>query len=145
MLVTERIESCSVADSNGCWIWARSVDRDGYGRFKIAGRTMRAHRVSYEAFVGSAAGRLVCHKCDVPSCVNPDHLVLGTHSTNMLDRTERNRVVPRGKKAGPKLTPVEFLRIKELRKSGVGIVPLGVMFGVTKNRISQICNHWNPC
>lgn len=145
MDVRKRISGGVSLDDRGCWIWLGCRDRDGYGKIKIGGRTVGAHRAAYEAFVGPAGGRLVCHTCDVPACANPAHLRLGTNSTNMAERTERGRFVPRDKKPGPKLTAADNARIIELRGSGATISQLGEQFGVTKNRISQICNHWRPC
>ncbi len=78
---------------NGCWIWEAGKDGDGYGLFKPAPKiTHRAHRVSYEFFHGPIpSGMNVLHSCDNPSCVNPDHLLLGTHRENMEDMCHKGR------------------------------------------------------
>ncbi len=85
-----------VDDSTGCWNWARGSFRAGYGAIAHGKRTLKAHRVSYELHVGPIpAGMLVCHKCDNPRCVNPDHLFLGTVRDNALDMVSKGRAARR--------------------------------------------------
>jgi hypothetical protein len=72
----------------GCWLWTDALDRDGYGH--ISG--VRAHRQSWKLFRGEIPrGVYVLHECDVPSCVNPDHLFLGTQQDNLLDMARKDR------------------------------------------------------
>jgi hypothetical protein len=79
---------------DGCWEWTGSKERKGYGRFKIKNKKFLAHRMSYQLANGTDPGDLlVCHKCDFPSCVNPDHLFLGTASENQKDSVSKKRHV----------------------------------------------------
>lgn len=81
-----------VSKSQGCWQWTGPLDRYGYGIMSRNGRRLLAHRASYIINVGEIAdGLLVCHHCDNPSCVRPDHLYAGTPRDNMLDKTKRGR------------------------------------------------------
>ena len=92
--VKDRFESKIAYESmSGCWLWTASLDRQSYGYF-FSNKTEKAHRVSYKLYKGPIPeGLSVCHKCDVPSCVNPDHLWLGTHKDNERDKIAKGRAV----------------------------------------------------
>jgi hypothetical protein len=76
----------------GCWMWEGSVSPQGYGQINVNGRTWGAHRMSYIAFHEDDPGDLlICHSCDVPLCVNPDHLWAGTATANMQDCISKGR------------------------------------------------------
>ena len=79
-----------------CWIWTKccSGGREGfrYGQLKVNGKVTLAHRYSYSLFNGAISDGLhVLHRCDVPSCVNPEHLFLGTNTDNIADSVNKNR------------------------------------------------------
>lgn len=79
--------------NTGCHIWAASLDSVGYGLFGIRRKLFKAHRVAWMLCKGAVPeGLCVLHKCDTPSCVNPDHLFLGTHADNMADKKRKGRV-----------------------------------------------------
>jgi len=89
-IIKRFMEFVSINSVSGCWEW-NGVTRQGYGRFHKDGKMRTAHRVSYEIHIGSAMDLLVLHKCDNASCVNPDHLFLGTQRDNVLDMVSKNR------------------------------------------------------
>ncbi len=77
---------------SGCWLWRRARMGEGYGIFKLRGVVHYAHRVAYALFKGRIPkGALVCHVCDVPACVRPDHLYAGSSSMNLRDSWSRGR------------------------------------------------------
>lgn len=78
----------------GCWIWMNCLS-EGYGSFRrfYRGKTQRAHKASYEAFVGVVpSGFDVCHSCDIRCCCNPAHLFVGTRKENMQDASKKGRL-----------------------------------------------------
>lgn len=77
----------------GCWLWTAAVNRPGgYGVVRWKGRSTYAHRAMYEQTYGTIpAGMDVCHTCDTPACVRPEHLWLGTRTDNMQDMIEKGR------------------------------------------------------
>lgn len=95
----ERFEEKYIPEPmSGCWLWIGSCDKDGYGRFWFNGKLRKSHRVSYQKFVGPIPeGKDICHKCDVPSCVNPDHLWVGDARANALDMMQKGRFNWNGK------------------------------------------------
>lgn len=83
----------TIDDRTGCWIWNHSKDGGGYGVFLSSkyGRE-KAHRIAYmETYGRIPSGKFVCHICDNPSCIFPEHLFLGTNQDNMNDKVSKNR------------------------------------------------------
>ena len=81
-----------VERGDGCWEWRGTRRRDGYGQLMVNGKLIRAHRLAYELSVGPIPpGLSVCHRCDNPPCVRPDHLWLGSRAENLADMTAKGR------------------------------------------------------
>lgn len=135
--LTDRILArCTPEPNTGCWLWDGTDAGKGYGVISIACRTVRAHRASYEAFVGPIPdGLCVCHRCDTPSCVNPEHLFLDTSQGNTADRVRKRRSARLSNHGSAKLTPAQ---VAEIRSSWLSQRKLARAFGVTQSNISAV-------
>lgn len=83
-----------VDKTEGCWLWRGSTRPNGYGRLQIVESRSApgVHRISYELHYGPIPdGLFVCHRCDTPLCVNPEHLFLGSQADNMHDRQRKGK------------------------------------------------------
>lgn len=90
------LEKYKVAKSTNCWEWTGTFANSGYGQLKVFGRMVSAHRYSYELHNGHIPdGMCVLHQCDNKTCINPDHLTLGTHAENLREAAERG-LMPTG-------------------------------------------------
>lgn len=104
---------------DGCWEWKGHRDAWGYGQFKHKGTAAKAHRVSYELFVGPIPeGLVLMHKCDNPKCVRPDHLEPGTQEDNVRDRNSKGRTAMGADVQSSKLSQTMVQEIRERRSLG---------------------------
>lgn len=142
-----------VRKTDTCWLWTASLRNKGYGAFAYTdaqGNLVqdRAHRYSYELHVGPIPeGLFVLHKCDVPACVNPDHLFIGTKAENVRDMVAKGRHVPGGthtevmnckykrgeRHHNAKLTAETVIGIRELHSAGdISLAELARRFGISQ-------------
>lgn len=141
-----------------CWLWQLGVDKDGYGKTSVRGKTIRTHRLAYLLFYGvDPLELLVCHTCDNPTCCNPYHLFLGTEQINTLDakakgrlntaagerhgtRTRPDRVAKgEGKPLSAKLTAEQVIEIRHLYSRGDKTQQqIADLFHVSREAISRI-------
>lgn len=140
-----------VNKGDDCWEWTASLT-GGYGQFKArAGESpVRASRFSWTIHFGPIPdGLLVCHQCDNPPCVRPDHLFLGTHQDNHDDMTRKGRQAAVASPAQlhrlrgqAKLTPALVTEIRRLYATGgVSMSQLAERYGVNKSNIVRAVNH----
>ena len=128
-----------VRKTDTCWLWTGPKGK--YGMMSFQGRSIGAHRFSYELHNGPIPdGMSVCHRCDTPLCVNPAHLFFGTIADNAHDRTGKGRDA-RGERGGmAKLTDADVADIRARYTSGQGQV-LADEFGITRQTVRRIVTH----
>jgi hypothetical protein len=140
----ERFHQKYEIDESGCWLWTGGTRPNSKGmlyprHWTDNHESIGAHRFSFELLRGAIPkGMYVCHKCDTPLCVNPDHLFIGTHHDNMRDMVEKKRsYMGRGenKKGLAKLTNQQAEQIKAMQLPQSKIAAL---FFVSQTTISRI-------
>lgn len=137
--LAEKLAHHSMPEPNsGCWLWTGALDSSGYGHMKWLGRTVKAHRLTWESANGPIpSGMHICHRCDVPSYVNLEHLWLGTNQDNVSDKMSKGRhfVVHGEVHWQSKLTP-ELVR--EIRLAQGRHADIAVRFGMSQPQVSKI-------
>lgn len=126
-------------EDGGCWLWMAACIAFGHGRIRIGGRGSRtelAHRVSWRIHFGEIPeGMCVLHRCNVPRCVNPEHLYLGTHDDNMRYMAECDRQLKGVDNGAAKLSEQEILAIRAMPGKLRDIAPV---FGITFAHVGRI-------
>lgn len=138
----QRLVEHTTMNGAGCLIWDGPIGTGGYGSmiFRCDGvkKYLRAHRVAYEAYRGPIPdGQIVMHTCDIPACVNPNHLRLGTHADNMADKVAkgRHRNPARDSNGATKLNQAAVVVVLD---SKLSVQTLAAAFGVTICTINRI-------
>jgi hypothetical protein len=122
-----------------CWLWRGQLTNKGYGEFRLARLRMLAHRFAYELTYGTIpAGLVICHMCDTPPCVRPEHLQLATQSANMYDCLLKGRTAKGVRNGHAKLTDATVHEARVLYATGgQTFEQLGHLFGVSRQVISK--------
>jgi hypothetical protein len=124
-------------NDEGCWLWLRGKFKSGYGAVHWyvgdAKKKWYTHRLSYTQSNGDIPeGHGVCHTCDVPSCINPEHLFVGTQKDNMQDCIKKGRFNRR------KLTEEDVLEIRRLSAEGLTQTSIATRYPVGRHTIGNI-------
>lgn len=145
----------SVNPDTGCWLWQHYTDQYGYGIFndydaqtKRSRGCIRAHRYTYSVVHGPIPeGMCVLHKCDVPNCINPEHLFLGTQADNNADmcRKKRNSGCKGSEVRNAKLTESAVREIRQNLAGKLTPAEIAANFNVTRATIYGILHRrsWN--
>lgn len=144
--LAQRLERNSIPEPNsGCWLWERGLTSTGYGQTHIGGRRERggkvaqAHRAMWIACHGDIPhGLFVCHHCDVKTCVNPDHLYLGTPKQNTADAVARDRIVRGEKRRNARLSDEMVRTIWRMHNARASSREIGDHIGVDPRHVRKV-------
>ncbi len=129
----------NIQEEELCWLWTISAGHNGYGRFQVAGKIKRAHRLAWEFSYGPIPQRInVLHSCDTPLCCNPEHLFLGTHQDNVNDCFRKNRQAKGSTQHLSKLTAPDVVQIRQLYLQNLPITRIAAQFSVSPSCIYDI-------
>lgn len=154
--LADRLWSRYEVDGNGCWNWTGARSTTGYGQIGVGVRgqgLLHTHRAAWLVTHGELPdGMFVCHKCDNPLCINPDHLFLGTHADNMRDMWRKRRGAKGDRLPHTKLTDaqVQDIRARYVLKYGPpkrggrrsNARELAAEFGISETYVSQLVHGW---
>jgi hypothetical protein len=130
-----------VQKTESCWIWTGARNDKGYGNFRLNGKTVYSHRVSYEIHKGPIQHKLfVCHSCDNPICLNPGHLFLGSQKDNMVDMKAKGRAsrVVRSEGEEHWCSKLDYNKAVEIRASTESQRSLGLKYEVSQYAIYAV-------
>lgn len=142
----------AIDPDTGCWEWIGFIQSGGYGQIEIHGAIWLAHRLSWSLHnhpehTDQCAGhlpkppKLVCHGCDNPTCVNPDHLFLGSHAENMADAAAKGRWNPNAiaeHSRKPRKRKLTDDMVREIRTGADSDIGYAIRFGVSKSTVQAI-------
>lgn len=133
---------CGIPEQNGCIPWIGPKTNKGYGTLRLGkshSRGTTAHRVAWVLKFGDLpAGALVLHRCDNPSCVNAEHLFIGSARSNTADMVQKRRHPWRNGTPWQKLNSTDAERVRDLRRSGCTQQQIADWLGVSRPLISLI-------
>lgn len=138
--IKERFFDKIEKSDDGCWNWIAGKNSAGYGVLKISGKSVYAHRLSFELFIGPIPeGLCVCHQCDKRGCVRPDHFFLGTKADNWNDMIRKGRRSVIGElNDNSKLNEEDVILIKDMLNHGRSMGLIASDFDVSKTCVAHI-------
>ncbi len=134
-------EGCIPEPNSGCWIWAGTDFKQGYGTISWEGKNRKTSRLAYWAWNGDIPEKMfVCHSCDTPQCLNPKHLFLGTPAENAQDCARKKRFPDRrGSKNVSSVMDDRLVKaIKEMSRLGLSGAHISRVIGVSDTTVNRV-------
>jgi hypothetical protein len=136
--------NCIPEPNTGCWLWLGATKKDGgYPRVWFNGKYQKGHRVAWELANGETLGdRCALHKCDQPSCINPEHIFAGTQADNVADMLSKGREryvgLPGEQNGRAKLTDAQVAALRADLANGMTQTAAAARYGISQARVSKI-------
>lgn len=129
-----------VEKTDGCWNWIGAKSKAGYGQIRADGKCQYAHRAMWEKshLLKIPEGFYICHRCDNPGCVNPEHLFLGTPKDNRQDSVRKGRSNKGERNGRSRLQKTDVLEIRRLHSEGVPHEEIASKFKIVVNTVYYI-------
>lgn len=127
-----------VSKGSDCWEWQRGLTYKGYGTLRIGNKVHKAHRLAYELAISEVPpGMCVCHRCDNPKCVKPEHLFLGTNQENTADRHRKGRD-PKVRGEGHHRSKVTSDAVIDIRTKRLPQAEFAKLYGISTGGVAHI-------
>mgnify|MGYP002397563630 CR=1 FL=1 len=132
-------ERCLVTDA-GCFVWLRAKNNMGYGVFRRGGKNFYAHRYAWELQNGPIQpGLVICHRCDNPSCCNPNHMFVGSQAENLADMVRKGRSAKGAQHSQAKIAAHQVIAIRGLYAAGGAThADIAKQFGISREAVGLI-------
>lgn len=137
------IECMSIPEPNsGCWLWLGI--QNPYGRLKYRGMNFLAHHMSFMAHFNQRIleAQVICHRCDTPACVNPNHLFIGTQKDNIIDAIKKGRVVVPERTDTPKYSKETKDQMREDFRNGMRVSDIVRKYKIPRSTVNKIVSKY---
>jgi hypothetical protein len=140
--IQDRVNDKIQISDTGCWLWTDSLVTGGYGGITINKKRYRATHIVYKLYknIDIPEGKMLCHTCDNPACVNPDHLFIGNQIDNLRDMRLKNRHAFGSGNGTAKLSEKIVPIIREANKAGFSVASIARYFRMNSSVISKVVN-----
>lgn len=132
----------TIDEKTNCWNYSGPLNEDGYGKISLNKKDFTAHRLIAHICIKPlmSTTEVVAHKCDNPTCINPEHLFITTSAGNTADRTSKGRGARGEFHPNTKLVSDDVHKIRELYSSGLSQSHIAKLFSISQSSVFNIVN-----